>query len=37
MAQAVSHGLSPRRPRFAPGSVDVGIVVEKMTLEQVFL
>jgi hypothetical protein len=30
-----SHSL--RRPRFNPGSVHVGFVVEKVTLEQVFL
>jgi hypothetical protein len=27
----------PRRPGFAPGSVHVGFVVDKMALEQVFL
>jgi hypothetical protein len=30
-------GLSPRRPGFAPGSIHVGFVVDKVTLEQVFL
>jgi hypothetical protein len=30
-------GLSPRRPRFAPGSIRVGFVVDKVALEQVFL
>jgi hypothetical protein len=29
-------GLSPRRPEFDPGSVRVGFVVDKVTLEQVF-
>jgi hypothetical protein len=29
-------GLSPRRPRFASGSVHVGFVVDKVTLGQVF-
>jgi hypothetical protein len=36
MAQAVSC-LSPRSPGFAPGSVHVGFVVDKVTLGQVFL
>jgi hypothetical protein len=30
-------GLSPRRPVFDPGSVHVGIVVDKVALGQVFL
>jgi len=30
-------GLSPRRPGFAPGSVHVGFVVDKVALGQVFL
>jgi hypothetical protein len=30
-------GLSPRRPGFAPGSVHVGFVVDKIALRQVFL
>jgi hypothetical protein len=30
-------GLSPRRPVFAPGSVHVGLVVDKVALGQVFL
>jgi hypothetical protein len=30
-------GLSPRRPRFAPGSIHVGFVVDKVALGQVFL
>jgi hypothetical protein len=30
-------GLSPRRPGFAPGSIHVGFVVDKMALGQVFL
>jgi hypothetical protein len=30
-------GLSPRRPGFAPGSVHVGFVVDKVALEQVYL
>jgi hypothetical protein len=30
-------GLSPRRPGFAPGSIYVGFVVDKVTLGQVFL
>jgi hypothetical protein len=30
-------GLSPRKPRFAPGSVHVGFMVDKVTLGQVFL
>jgi hypothetical protein len=30
-------GLSPRRPRFAPGSIHVGFVVVKVALGQVFL
>jgi hypothetical protein len=29
-------GLSPWRPRFAPGSVHVGFVVDKMAFGQVF-
>jgi hypothetical protein len=37
MAQAVSPGLSPRRPGFAPGSVHVGFVVDKVALGQVLL
>ena len=37
MAQAVSRGLSPRRPRFDPGSVHVGFVVDKVELGQGFL
>jgi hypothetical protein len=36
MAQAVSC-LSPRSPEFAPGSVHVGFVVDKVALGQVFL
>jgi hypothetical protein len=30
-------GLSPRRPGFAPGSIHVGLVVEKVSLGQAFL
>jgi hypothetical protein len=30
-------GLSPRRPGFAPGSIHVGCVVDKVALRQVFL
>jgi hypothetical protein len=30
-------GLSPRRPGFAPGSIHVGFVVDKLVLGQVFL
>jgi hypothetical protein len=30
-------GFSPRRPGFAPGSIHVGFVVDKVTLGQVFL
>jgi hypothetical protein len=30
-------GLSPRRPGFAPGSIRVGFVVDKVALGQVFL
>jgi hypothetical protein len=30
-------GLSPRRPGFTPGSIHVGIVVDKVTLGQVVL
>jgi hypothetical protein len=30
-------GLSPRRPGFAPGSVHVGILVDKLALRQVLL
>jgi hypothetical protein len=30
-------GLSPRRPGFAPGSIHVGFVVDKVGLGQVFL
>jgi hypothetical protein len=30
-------GLAPRRPRFAPGSIHVGFVVDKVALGQVFL
>jgi hypothetical protein len=30
-------GLSPQRPRFAPGLIRVGCVVDKMALGQVFL
>jgi hypothetical protein len=29
--------LSPRRPEFAPGSINVGFVVDKVALGQVFL
>jgi hypothetical protein len=29
-------GLSPRRPGFAPGSIHVGFVVDKVALGQVF-
>jgi hypothetical protein len=29
-------GLSPRRPRFDPGSVHVGFVVDRVALGQVF-
>jgi hypothetical protein len=29
--------LSPRRPEFAPGSVHMGFVVDKVTLGQIFL
>jgi hypothetical protein len=36
MAQAVSHGLSSRRPRFASGSVDVGYVVKKLHWNRFF-
>jgi hypothetical protein len=37
MAQVVIVGLSPRRPVFAPGSVNMGFVVDKVALGQVFL
>jgi hypothetical protein len=30
-------GLSPRRPGFAPGSIHMGFVVDKVSLGQVFL
>jgi hypothetical protein len=30
-------GLSPRRPGFAPGPINVGFVVDKVALGQVFL
>jgi hypothetical protein len=30
-------GLSPRKPGFAPGSVHVGLVVDKVALGQLFL
>jgi hypothetical protein len=29
-------GLAPRRPWFAPGSVHVGFVVDKVTLDRIF-
>jgi hypothetical protein len=35
MTQAVSAGLLPRRPGFAPGSMDVGSVVDREDLGQV--
>jgi hypothetical protein len=37
MAQAVSRGLSPRRPEFGSGSVRVGFVVDKVIVAQVSL
>jgi hypothetical protein len=37
MAQALVAGLSPRRPVFAPGSIHVEFVVDKVALGQVFL
>jgi hypothetical protein len=37
MAQAVSRSLLPQRPGFAPGSIHVGCVVDKVALGQVFL
>jgi hypothetical protein len=38
MAQVVIvTGLSPRRPGFAPRSIHVGFVVDKVALGQVFL
>jgi hypothetical protein len=33
----LAAGLSPRRPGFAPGSIHVGFVVDKVALGQVFL
>jgi hypothetical protein len=33
----LATGLPPHRPRFDPGSVHVGFVVEKVALGQVFL
>jgi hypothetical protein len=36
MAQVVSHGLSSQRPRFAPRSVHVGFVMNKLVMGQVF-
>jgi hypothetical protein len=36
MAQAIRTGLSLRRPGFDPGSVNVGFVVDKVVLGQVF-
>jgi hypothetical protein len=35
--RSLAAGLSPRRPGFAPGSIHVGFVVDKMALGQVFL
>jgi hypothetical protein len=35
--QRLVAGLSPRRPGFAPGSIHVGFVVDKVALGQVFL
>jgi hypothetical protein len=37
MAQAVSSGLSTRKPGLAPGSAQVGFMVDRMALEQVYL
>jgi hypothetical protein len=37
MAQVVSHWPLNVEAGFTPGSVNVGFVVDKMTLEQVFL
>jgi hypothetical protein len=36
MAQAVSSGLSTRKPGFAPGSAQVGFMVDRMALGQVY-
>jgi hypothetical protein len=35
--RSLAAGLSPRRPGFAPGSIHVGFVVDKVALAQVFL
>jgi hypothetical protein len=35
--RSLDSDLSPRRPGFAPGSVHVGFVVDKVALGQVFL
>jgi len=37
MAQQLVAGLSPRRPGFAPRSVYVGFVVDKVALGQIYL
>jgi hypothetical protein len=37
LQRSLVAGLSPRRPGFAPGSIHVGIVVDKVALGQVFL
>jgi hypothetical protein len=37
MAQAVSRRSPSRRPRFDPGSVHLGFVVDKVAVGQVFL
>lgn len=34
---AISSRLSPRRPRFNPGRIRVGYVVDRVALDQVFL
>jgi hypothetical protein len=37
MFRRLVAGLSPRKPVFAPGSVDIGFVLYKVALGQVFL
>jgi hypothetical protein len=37
LLRSLVAGLSPWRPRFAPGSIHVGFVVDKVALGQVFL
>jgi hypothetical protein len=37
MAQAVIHGLSPLKPGFAPGSIYVGLPVDKVAMGHDFL